>query len=294
MNKPQIRIADTQFAHGTSLGSGDLKVYPKYFDWYRGPEQIGDMIVITESCFDQIDTFKEFYKIALIVEPVSINGWAYEFVRNNLHLFNYVLTHNRDFIAEINNKSGKTKAVFYFFGGCWLEPADWVPADFKKTKGVSIIASGKREAPGHKLRHTAIEHCRESIDGIFGRGYQPVEFKIEALRDYQYTIVIENEKTDWWITEKLIDAFMARCIPVYWGCPSIADYFNTDGMILFDNVDQLKSILSTISGHNKIDGTLHHIVTRAIEQNFRKAQAFTVPENYMWLNFFSTTFKFEE
>lgn len=40
---------------------------------------------------------------------------------------------------------------------------------------------------------------------------------------------------------------MSKTIPIYWGCPNIEEYFNTDGMILFDNLEQLNKSLSEIS-----------------------------------------------
>lgn len=57
----------------------------------------------------------------------------------------------------------------------------------------------------------------------------------EAKRAYQnrhlFSIVYENEATRGYQTEKLIDALMARSIPVYWGNPDVEQEFNPDSFI---------------------------------------------------------------
>ena len=35
---------------------------------------------------------------------------------------------------------------------------------------------------------------------LFGRGYRPINNKIEGLKDYRYSIVIENSKSDYYFT----------------------------------------------------------------------------------------------
>ena len=39
--------------------------------------------------------------------------------------------------------------------------------------------------------------------------------------------------------KKLIDSFLTYTMPIYWGCPNIGDYFNLDGMIIIDNIEEL-------------------------------------------------------
>ena len=67
--------------------------------------------------------------------------------------------------------------------------------------------------------------------------------KIDGLKDYRYHFCIENIKRDYWFTEKLIDCFVTGTIPIYWGCPSIGDFFNTEGMLIFDDITELPELL---------------------------------------------------
>ena len=54
-----------------------------------------------------------------------------------------------------------------------------------------------------------------------------------------FHIAVENSKHDNYFTEKIIDAFVTKTIPLYWGCPNIRDFFNLDGIILFEDEKDL-------------------------------------------------------
>ncbi len=288
--KRAIAIMDKQFAHGTSLGSGDLKIYPKYFDWYRHePYMETEVCVITESCFHQADMSKAAIKIAMIIEPISIDPRPYQWIRENHSKFRYVLTHNKELREELGEK-----AVWYPFGGCWIEPED--RKIWPKTKDVSIIVSDKRQTEGHILRHEIVNNFG-SLVGVYGRGYNPVGSKLEALRDYRFSIVVENEKNNGWFTEKIIDCFMTGTIPIYWGCKSIDVFFT--GVPTFNDMynaqyPTIPSLQQLLSSSNK---NTYEYGMPFVERNFELAKKYTCPEDWLWLNFFNsiyftpTTFK---
>jgi hypothetical protein len=53
------------------------------------------------------------------------------------------------------------------------------------------------------------------------------------LFESMYSVVIENTREKNYFTEKIIDAFQSYTVPVYFGCPNIADYFDMSGVIVF-------------------------------------------------------------
>ncbi len=67
--KKKVRIVDNQFSHApNSFGCGDLKgITPHNFDWVRCNEPIGDVVVITENSFHQVDSFSEFVILNYII-----------------------------------------------------------------------------------------------------------------------------------------------------------------------------------------------------------------------------------
>ena len=46
---------------------------------------------------------------------------------------------------------------------------------------------------------------------------------------------------------------MSYTIPIYWGCPNISEYFNTDGIIFFETKEQLNQILDNLTEKDYYD-----------------------------------------
>lgn len=114
-----------------------------------------------------------------------------------------------------------------------------------KTKMISVVSSSKTMTDGHRQRvDFALQlksHFGDKID-LFGRGLNEIEDKWDALADYRYHVAIENSEVNHYWTEKISDAFLAGCHPIYHGCPNIADYFSPGSFTLIDINDQDRAI----------------------------------------------------
>jgi hypothetical protein len=130
------------------------------------------------------------------------------------------------------------------------------------------------------LRHQSISTFNNKLD-VYGRGYNPIDYKLDALKDYAFSLTIENTQEDYYFTEKLIDCFMTGTVPIYWGCSSIGKFFNTDGMITFDNVNDLVDIIEGLSFEK------YNYMKDAIKDNFEKAKEFLIAEDYIYKNYLS-------
>ena len=62
-----------------------------------------------------------------------------------------------------------------------------------------------------------------------------------------FNVVIESlNKRNWY--NKIGDSFLSKCIPVYWGCPNIADFgYDERGIIRFKNENELIEILNSLT-----------------------------------------------
>lgn len=59
----------------------------------------------------------------------------------------------------------------------------------------------------------------------------PVVDKRDFVSKYKFSIVCENARAKGYITEKLVQAFSAGTIPIYWGASDVTEEFNTDAFI---------------------------------------------------------------
>lgn len=115
-----------------------------------------------------------------------------------------------------------------------------------KSKLLSAVVSAKSDTVGHRRRlrcmQTLKDHFGERLDW-FGRGVREIGArKLDGLADYRYHLVFENGVwRDYW-TEKLADAYMANCLPIYAGAPNLADYFDAASFVSIDVDDPTSAI----------------------------------------------------
>ena len=97
-----------------------------------------------------------------------------------------------------------------------------------KSKLISVISSSKIFTPEHKARLEFAQklknHYGEKLD-FFGRGFIPMEDKLDSLKDYRFQIVLENSSYNHYFSEKFTDCVLAGAYPIYYGCPNLNDYF---------------------------------------------------------------------
>lgn len=99
----------------------------------------------------------------------------------------------------------------------------------KKSRDISVICSSLEQLPRHMQRVAFVKAMKEyfgdRID-FYGRGFNFIPDKADALLDYKFHICIENSvNKDLW-TEKLADPILAYSVPIYSGCPNVNEYFN--------------------------------------------------------------------
>jgi len=124
-----------------------------------------------------------------------------------------------------------------------------------KLQDISVVASNLTLLEGHKKRfafvNQLIGHFKDKLH-VFGRGFNPVADKWEAIAPYKYSIAIENNVIPNYFTEKLCECFLSYTLPIYYGCPNIKDYFDERALITID-INNLKASIE--------------IIERAIDEN---------------------------
>lgn len=100
---------------------------------------------------------------------------------------------------------------------------------------------------GHILRMDfldRLERRHPNLIDLYGRGeftypnYQgEINDKWNGLAPYKYTLAIENYSGKNYFSEKISDALLSWCMPIYWGCTNIDEYLPEDSYISIDIQD---------------------------------------------------------
>lgn len=280
-NMIEYKINDLAFQHDKGMSQA---FPPTQFNWYRGPEKVkdGNIVVFTDACLNLVHhrAYNDVKKIALLVEPYVIRPEIYRWIHADLNLakFDRVLTHHKKMLSL------SPKVMWYPNGMSWIKDDDWKP--WNKSKGVSIIASEKNYAPGHQVRHHVIQQLKNEdikID-VYGKGYRPIDNKVDALKDWRFSIAIENCQESGYFTEKLIDCFATRTVPIYWGDPSINEYFDLDGIWIANSPEDIVNHCRSLSYDVNLAEQVYKDKLPAIERNFELAKKYRCTEDFLYKN----------
>ena len=70
--------------------------------------------------------------------------------------------------------------------------------------------------------------------------------KHEFLKDYKFCIAYENSSSSGYVTEKLLHAKAAGCIPIYWGDTRVERDFDTSGFIDARNIHTKEELIEAV------------------------------------------------
>lgn len=221
-------------------------------------------------------TDSSIYLVAVACEPESISKGRSMFIENHMN-YDLLLTHDEEILKACPN------ARLCVFGTTWIPKSVYENIDItRKLPNISCLTGSKELTPAHTFRKFLYNNQLRipfkitwfrSSKGVPLRAYQhnPIVYddKSVLFLDYQFSIVIENSRQAHYFTEKLIDCLLTKTIPIYYGCPNIAEYFDTRGWVVLEttNIDEFLY-------------KIHHFLpnyqdyTEVIEHNYREAMKY--------------------
>lgn len=193
-----------------------------------------------------------------------------DFVIKNNHLFDLILSWDKNLI-QLPNCTFCPLTDISQFGVLpnieFILDENWNDNILDKTKLVSAISSNKTMLNGHIKRLEFISSITDKVD-LFGRGIREIPTKLDALKDYAFTVAIENDIEENYFTEKLLDCFRTGTIPIYYGCPNISKFFDINGIITFNTIEELNDIIDNLSTEK------YYSKIEAIKHNFEKSKSY--------------------
>jgi hypothetical protein len=190
----------------------------------------------------------------------------HDWVIKNQHLFNVILTWNDKVLNNCEN------AMFLPFGHTWFKP-DQYEKEHKKEFKIAHLRGNLLKSYGHQIRWEILDRQNEikvptKFFDIYGDRHNIERARIdneEVFGDSMFGVAIENFSHRGWFSEKILDCFLLKTIPIYWGCSNIGDYFNKEGIIKFKESDDFIYIV------NELTEEYYHSKRDIIEENYQLA-----------------------
>ncbi len=150
-----------------------------------------------------------------------------------------ISTNPKTFIINNTKFIKHHPALYFLFGDIDYKNLCTLPAPVK-TKDISCIASFDKKAfYGHLDRIKFVKALKKSrighrIDFFGNKTEYELKEKKDGIIPYKYTIAIENNSQDDYISEKIMDAYLGYSIPIYFGAGNIDKYFPKNSFIKID------------------------------------------------------------
>ena len=253
---------------------------PKFFEWSDKESDFD--IFIDGSILDSHKYNKKnnIPKFGWLCESITIFNKLYEYIKLNYkNIFNsidYIFTSD-EYLLSLDHR-------FKYCYSCSNIP--WTPKDkwqiYKKNKFISMICSEKNFCEMHKKRQLIAEKYKNKIDiyGGFlnspksGENINGFYNKENALKDYMFSIVVQNNDKPYSFGELLTDCFAFGTIPIYFGNKKINEFFDDKGMIILDNHEDIDNLI--------LNEDLYFSKINNIKNNLQKIHELEMSDDFLY------------
>ncbi len=225
------------------------------------------IILVDHFDFSVLDNEKYKNKFFIQMEPFFIESIHH--LISNQHRFDFIFGWREELRVCKN-------FIFFPFGTSWItEAGDYDRSeDFKienKEFNLSFLCGNKNNdsAPGYPLRNKILDNPdKVKIPKNFYRNLPSKDIwrmeKDILYKNSMFSLSIENFPYKNYFSEKIVDCFITKTIPIYYGCPNIGDFFNINGILQFETIEEFYKIANNLNKeifNNKIE---------IIEENYKK------------------------
>ena len=215
--------------------------------------------------------------IADLHESPELISNIYDLVYDNYDKFNAIVTWNEKLLSLPN---AKLRFPFESVLNKNIHTKEWpllvdnsLHKIYEKSKKISCIVSNKSFLPGHINRLQLLSSIDPNKCDLYGHGINPIVGKIEGLKEYMFSIAVENSYTNNYMTEKLVDCFLTGTIPIYYGCPNVGKYFDINGIIQFNTKEELDKIINDLHLNSN---EIYNSKIDAIKNNYELANKWLI------------------
>ena len=258
----------------------------KYFIWDRYNYGLDTHFYSHQAMLETMG--KPERKYGIMLESRAIAARDYDIFKMNKGLekeFRAIFTYDDRLLNEIENARFYPACAEVWYGvggsGAILDGEAYT----NKTKNISFISSNKVMCEMHRKRIEAARYCfRNQLADVYGKAIGGDYVEIEdVLEKYRFSIIIENNQTDYYFTEKITNCFAAQVIPVYLGARKIGELFNPDGIITISEKDL-----------ENLDVVLKQCIEAEYERrlpavldNYQRVQEYLNMDDYLYLHYLS-------
>lgn len=215
-----------------------------------------DLILVGDESYDKLVIINGYHGrinvsrtdiVGILQEPIGNNNYD-----RNLHFYcDKMICQSKKMFAGYSGIRENLLPMFYRHHETVHRDYFTNFKDFENRKKLCLIVSSisspnnpKWTNHNYQKRHSFVQKLLASdlqFD-FYGSGWKLSDHrykgttsnKHETLRDYEYSIAIENVCENNYVSEKFFDCILNNTVPLYYGSPNVGDFYNPDS---FQNID---------------------------------------------------------
>lgn len=213
-------------------------------------------------CFDTVDIDDQYDFVVLCqCEPPKLYIRFESMVRQSADKFNLILAYDERLLALPNSQE-------FIPVGSWVDDIELNKAD-----QISYLMSSKIWTGEHRMRFQILRLLENTkkinqFDFFMHRSPPRIANKNDFFTNAKFHIACENQVMNNMFSEKLIDCFRTRTVPIYYGCTNLGKYFNTKGVLAFNTIEEFEHIVNTLTPD------VYDSLQPYIEENYHKARPY--------------------
>ena len=240
---------------------------PTVMKWVKDGSGLIDFFV-DDHCKTDVGTGK--HKVAMLIEPRSIQPEMYEWMLFNSRNFDIIFTHDLEILKHCVNARPINFMNWY---ASYDEP---------KTKDISMVCSDKVMCHEHMERQKMADILGDRVDhyGLYKGGSWADYYECRA--EYRFEVVIDNYWQGYWASEKLANALACKTVPIYLGGEHLPRDIDPFGLIQVKYIGDIPFVVDMVLTHpdkyyeRRID---------AINHNFEAIQKHKVFEDWLFTEY---------
>lgn len=228
-----------------------------------------DSDILFESVFsDKTYINDKNWKYTIFFNGESQERIITDHFKNNRYRLSKISEYNIILTGKFTNKSNKTVNtplfIAYIYSNNYLNLLqNQTPRILVPRKNICAVISNSNCPKRNYFLDKLQKIVRIDYAGNFRNNTPKIQGSYNSdeilnfYSQYKFVICLENTKQETYITEKIINGFLAKTIPIYWGSDNIYDYFNKERFINIPNLSEIiinkviRDIISIITDDNK-------------------------------------------
>lgn len=240
---------------------------PTVMEWVHDGSGLVDFFV-DDHCRTDIGTGKR--RVAMLIEPRSIQPKMYDWMEYHYNDFDLVFTHDTDILLRCIN----ARPINFMN---WYESYD-----VQKTKDISMVCSGKVMCDEHRKRQEMADILGDKVDhyGDYKTGKWADYYECRA--EYRFEVVIDNYWKGFWACEKLANPLASKTVPIYLGGDRLPKDIDPFGVIQVQRIEDIPYVVDLILQHPD-----RYYLRRleAIEHNFEAIKKHKIYEDWLFTEY---------